>query len=115
MDSAFSPEELERFRALLLERKSEIESCLDSSAEAARPVELDGASIGRITRADALQQQAMAKATKNRMQLELQRIDAALRRIDGGTYGVCLRCEEPIPSRRLEVDPGATLCVNCAR
>ena len=40
-------------------------------------------------------------------------IDAALGRVDAGTYGTCESCGKPIPEARLEVVPEATLCVNC--
>jgi DnaK suppressor protein len=40
-------------------------------------------------------------------------IDAALERVDAGTYGVCEACGKPIPKARLEVVPEATLCVGC--
>ncbi len=40
-------------------------------------------------------------------------IDAALERVDAGTYGRCEACGNPIPEARLEVVPEATLCVGC--
>lgn len=45
---------------------------------------------------------------------ELKRIDAALARIDAGTYGICLKCDEPISDARLAVVPDAALCKSCA-
>ena len=35
-------------------------------------------------------------------------------RLDEGEYGLCLECEEEIPLRRLEVDPAALFCIDCA-
>lgn len=46
--------------------------------------------------------------------LELKAIDAALSRIEGGTFGICAQCEEPISSERLEAIPMAALCQKCA-
>lgn len=43
----------------------------------------------------------------------LGNIDDALHRLDSGTYGICADCGSRIPSRRLEVVPFATLCINC--
>ena len=40
-------------------------------------------------------------------------IDAALERVEAGTYGQCEACGKPIPHARLEVVPEATLCVSC--
>jgi len=45
---------------------------------------------------------------------EVARIDAALLRIAGGTYGRCARCGELIEPRRLEVSPYAVQCTDCA-
>jgi len=45
----------------------------------------------------------------------LAKIDAALRRIDAGTYGTCENCGEPIGEERLEAMPWATLCIDCKR
>ena len=45
----------------------------------------------------------------------LAQIDAALARIDAGTYGVCERCGRTIPEERLEARPWATLCIDCQR
>ena len=42
-------------------------------------------------------------------------IDAALERIDAGTYGTCTRCGKPIPEERLAAVPYAVLCVTCKR
>lgn len=43
----------------------------------------------------------------------LRDVQDALKRIDDGTYGVCIGCEELIPVKRLEVFPAAKRCVNC--
>ena len=43
----------------------------------------------------------------------LEEIDLALARIEAGTFGVCESCGKPIPAKRLERMPGASLCVSC--
>ncbi len=45
----------------------------------------------------------------------LRDIDAALRRIEDGTYGTCTNCGKQIPEERLEARPWATLCIDCQR
>jgi len=45
---------------------------------------------------------------------QLRHIGAALERIEAGTYGRCLLCEEPIPVGRLRAMPEATTCASCA-
>lgn len=45
----------------------------------------------------------------------LAEIDAALRRIENGTYGTCVNCGRQIPPERLDAIPWATLCIDCKR
>jgi RNA polymerase-binding protein DksA len=45
----------------------------------------------------------------------LSAIDAALERIEDGSYGVCMNCSQPIAPERLEARPWATLCIDCQR
>jgi len=45
----------------------------------------------------------------------LSEIDAALKRIDAGTYGTCVNCGQEIPRKRLEANPWASLCIDCKR
>jgi DnaK suppressor protein len=104
--------DLEQYRTLLLARRHALLGGTD--ADAAATVELDQTRQGRLSRMDALQQQAMAAATHQRSAAELARIDAALARIDAGDYGDCLHCEEEIAPARLRIDPAATLCIQCA-
>ena len=83
--------------------------------QASATVELDQASVGRLSRMDAMQQQAMAKSNQQRAAETLSRIEAALKRCDDGSYGFCLDCDEAIDPRRLELDPAVTLCIHCAQ
>lgn len=63
---------------------------------------------------DALQNQPIALETERRRRLELQRIEASLKRLEAGDYGYCMACGKPIALRRLELDPTLRTCVNCA-
>lgn len=76
-------------------------------------VELDQSRVGRLSRMDALQTQAMSKATTQRHQLQIQRLSAALQRLDQPEFGLCLDCDEAIAIKRLHYDPSTRLCINC--
>lgn len=102
------------FRDRLVALREELESLSATSEQSSEIVELDQSRVGRLSRMDAMQAQAMAQATVQRRQIVLRKIAAALTRIDNGVYGLCQSCEEPIPKRRLEFDPTALLCVRCA-
>lgn len=77
-------------------------------------VELDQTSVGRLSRMDAIQRQAMAQAGQQRRQLERRRIEAALERIEAGDYGFCVRCGEAIAPKRIELNPAIATCIGCA-
>ncbi|HYQ73011.1 MAG TPA: TraR/DksA C4-type zinc finger protein, partial [Gammaproteobacteria bacterium] len=109
-----SDAELEHLEQRLLQIRQELLSLQEIGEDATRIVKLDQTSVGRLSRMDALQGQAMSQERARRRQLELQRITTALRRIDTGEYGDCQDCGEPIAVRRLEMDPAATLCIHCA-
>ena len=87
----------------------------EGSEEARRPVALDQQSVGRLSRMDALQNQAMAQGQSRRREAREGVIQAALRRIEEGEYGSCAECGEPIAPRRLALDPAVPTCVACAR
>ncbi|WP_432676244.1 TraR/DksA family transcriptional regulator [Nioella aestuarii] len=84
------------------------------TAEGRKPVELDQTSIGRLSRQDALQGQAMASALEARRHGRLRAIAAACARIEEEEYGWCEDCGEFIGFPRLDVDPCAVRCVSCA-
>ena len=98
----------------LIALKHELERLADTGDDPAAIVQLDQTKVGRLSRMDALQAQAMAQASGERRAAQLREIDAAMRRIDDGNYGDCERCEAPINPRRLDADPTARLCIDCA-
>ena len=101
--------------AQLLRAMREAMAEADASVkEAAKPVELDQARMGRLSRMEDMQAQAIASALNRRRDVMQQRIDGALERIEKGGYGVCLVCKTPIDARRLNFDPTAALCPPCA-
>lgn len=101
-------------KTLLEEKKAELQSIMKSAEEDQKPVELDQTRVGRLSRMDALQSQALAQETVRRRTNELARIDAALERLKSGDYGYCVRCDEEISEKRLKLDPSAPLCIDCA-
>lgn len=99
--------------ALEAERES-LDNLSDATEDERRPVELDQQSVGRLSRMDAMQVQAMAQAVEGRRRRRQAQIVAALKRLDEGEYGYCVVCGEDIPAKRLEVDLTAARCVDCA-
>lgn len=106
--------DIDHFRIRLLEVKEEILALTETRDATAATVKLDQSSVGRLSRMDALQQQAMAVDNRRRARMTLKRIDAALLRCNDGSYGLCIDCDEPIASARLEFDPTTLRCFECA-
>lgn len=104
----------DELRALLIKLIGELERQAGGQQARSEAVELDQAKVGRLSRMDALQQQAMQDATQIRVAAQLQRLSLALKRIDEDDYGLCSECDEPIAPGRLKVDPAATHCIACA-
>ncbi len=99
----------------LAEKRRELQSIAEASRESRKPVELDQSRVGRLSRMDALRDQAMALETERRREIEMRRIDAALERVETGDYGYCLTCGEAIEPKRLEFDPATPVCIDCAQ
>ena len=98
----------------LLRLRDDLLGLADESAEHAAVVELDQSKVGRLSRMDAMQAQAMSQASGRRREATLRRITASLARLESGEYGICQSCEEPIDDKRLQFDPTALLCIGCA-
>lgn len=104
-----------QYRARLEAMAAELDAEDALGAEAQKVVELDQCAVGRLSRMDALQGQAMAKATQARRATSRQRIAAALARIEEEEFGYCAECGEEIAPRRLDLDPAVPTCISCAR
>ncbi|HAC78914.1 MAG: TraR/DksA C4-type zinc finger protein [Candidatus Binatia bacterium] len=108
-----TPTQFAELRDALESQISGLEDQLDRGGNFVRPVELDQSSVGRLSRMDALQQQAMAQATREKLRLRLELTRQACRAVEAGTYGMCGSCEEPVGYQRLSAYPEAPLCVEC--
>ncbi len=106
--------DLDKARERLAARRAELEALSELSAEARATVMLDQQAVGRLSRMDSMQQQAMAAAQERRRRHDLARIDMAERRLRSGDYGHCTECDAEIPDGRLAIDPMAERCVRCA-
>jgi len=106
---------LQEFKSRLLKLRSGLLKAAETGEQAEEVVELDQAKVGRLSRMDAMQAQAMSVETGRRRRQHLVEIEKALERIEAGNYGECLECGEVIHPGRLEANPTATLCIACAQ
>ena len=101
-------------RIKLIARREALDAQDAANAESRETVELQQDSVGRLSRMDAMQKQAMAQATARRRVAERARIAAALERMDEGEWGWCTACGNEIAAKRLQHDPSVAKCVECA-
>lgn len=113
MTPGVSPSDLDGWRQRIL---AELQSLGDDAAQAraaASTVVLDQTSIGRVSRMDAMQQQAMAVEMLQRQVVRERKLRAALERLDAGTYGRCCACDAALETGHLAADPAAVFCADC--
>ncbi len=73
--------------------------------------------VGRAPDENVLEEEQYeaARSSEQSLELQLREVNAALARIVGGTYGVCVTCRQPIDRRRLDAMPSAATCIQHAR
>ena len=104
----------EHLKKLLLQQQHDLLQVRDSGSRAAGTVTLDQTSVGRLSRMDALQSQAMLQEAARRREQSLRDIADALRRIENDDYGFCQECGMEIADKRLQFNPTARYCVDCS-
>ncbi|WP_298973614.1 TraR/DksA C4-type zinc finger protein [uncultured Roseobacter sp.] len=102
-------------RTALTKRLKTLDAEDAAGLDGQKTVTLDQQAVGRLSRMDALQNQAMAQAQARRRQAERQKIAAALQRLDEGEYGFCTDCGEEIAPARLLADLAIARCLDCTR
>ena len=106
--------DLDHLATMIRSEMDQLKYLSETAKDSRAPVALDQQSVGRLSRMDAMQQQSMELATEERRQQRLAALAAALRRVDSGDYGYCLKCDDKIAAGRLAVDPAVTLCIGFA-
>ena len=86
---------------------------LERGSEASEVVDLEQSKVGRLSRMDAVQQQAMQQAGRALIRKRLTQIEKAFEALNDGVYGHCQECGDAIPEQRLDIRPEALICVSC--
>lgn len=98
-----------KYKVILDARKAELESNLTHIEEALNEHNEAGFSDSAIEHEDDEVLEAQGISGQN----EIIAIDAALARIEDGSFGICMNCDEPISKERLDIIPTAVKCKNC--
>lgn len=103
----------EEFRRRLESELAQVHETLAHAGVSAGTVTLDQSSVGRLSRMDALQQQAMAVESQDRLRVRVRRIEAALARVHAGSFGECCECGAGVEPARLQLDAATVFCAHC--
>lgn len=110
----FSAEEREKFRKLLEAERARLTNTLRGSSDA--DAYWDAGSVGDIIdAASTASSQFLARGVAETEGKNLKEVEAALARIEEGTFGVCVRCGKAVERARLEAIPWAPTCIACRR
>lgn len=104
----------QKYRTLIDDQLAALEEDDLLGRESQAVVALDQQAVGRLSRMDALQSQAMAKANQARRDGKKRALMAALMRLSEDEFGYCDDCGEEIAPKRLEFDPSVAKCIRCA-
>jgi DnaK suppressor protein len=114
--------DIERFRVALLEERGRVERAIanlrdDHPGSIDEEVEeIAGSSDNHLAEtATATLDREIDFTLEENSGKVIADIDAALKRIDDGTYGTCVNCGKPIAEARLDAYPWASLCIDDAR
>jgi DnaK suppressor protein len=80
--------------------------------EMTKPVAPDDA-IGRISRMDAINNKSVMEASLREVENKLKRLIVALEKIDNKDFGICIKCLQSIPFKRMLILPDSVKCVSC--
>ena len=100
--------ELETFRETLEARREELQQ--GSGNRQSMVIEASPDELDRIQNAT---EREYAIGDLERRAARLREVQAALKRIHAGEFGLCISCEEPIKAKRLAAVPWASLCIVC--
>ena len=103
-----SKNEMERYKKLLEARKAEIDESLRNRDEIA--IEKAADAIDEVQLAG---ERELAIRNLDRESILLRSVRAALARIEDGSFGTCMHCEEDISPKRLNAVPWAPYCIRC--
>jgi DnaK suppressor protein len=112
--AAVKEQDLVHFRRQLEALRDEIVRLKATADDAAAIVTLDQTAVGRLSRMDAMQAQAMSLNAQRRRDVTLKAIERALAQIVADEFGICVDCDEDIALARLRFDPTAVRCIKCA-
>ena len=102
--------DLKKYREILEAKRDELQHAQPARTPATEPGSKSGDWIDQSSQESDLHVRLALKQTDSKL---LRAIEEAIHRLDNGTYGICMDCEEEIPAVRLDAVPWTRVCVDC--
>lgn len=113
ISNTIKPEDREEIRQVIVNKIEQTKQDITSLKEMSKPISPENA-IGRISRMDAINNKSINEAALRESSQRLIRLEYVLSIIDKPSFGICVRCEMPIPKGRLLLMPESTKCTRCS-
>lgn len=97
----------------ILQEIEKITKTISHLEELTKPISPDCA-IGKVSRMDAINNKSINENALRKSINKLKRMNIALNNIDDNDFGLCVKCSNQIPSRRILLMPHSRFCVHCA-
>ena len=107
-------EELRNIESLIKEEIASTMNSVDHYKELTKPIAPENA-IGRVSRMDAINNKSVNEAALKQAEQKLKHLQIALGNINEPDFGICIRCNNPIPIGRIMLMPHSRFCVKCAK
>src|SRR5215468_8148698 len=104
------PTDLKKYRDILEAKRDELQKAEPARTPATEPGSKSGDWIDQSSQESDLHVRLALKQTDSKL---LRAIEEAIHRLDNGTYGICMDCENDIAPARLEAVPWTRVCINC--
>jgi len=104
----------EEIKSRIKEELALTEVSIKKYKELTKPIAPDCA-IGRVSRMDAINNKSVNQLALRNSETKLNNLKIALSKIDDFDFGICIRCNKPIPLGRILLMPQVITCVNCSR
>ena len=108
-----SPGQRQELAEALVAELDKPRSAITAYEEMTAPVSPENA-IGRVSRMDAIQNKSVAEAALRQARSKLDALETMEKRLDDPELGICVKCKQPIPLKRVILMPQSPYCVHCA-
>lgn len=106
-------QELKDIKEKVVQEIEKTENSIEDYRDMTKPISPENA-VGRMSKMDTMNNKSVAEAALLLAEVKLKNLHNVLSSVDGEDFGLCLKCQKPIPIGRILLMPQSRYCVNCA-